>query len=45
MSDKGIRFDKEFMEYAHKTGQKAWQDYYNKTTEDFIKEYGRNYLD
>lgn len=25
--------------------QKAWQEHYNKTKEDFIKEYGRNYLD
>lgn len=24
--------------------QKAWQEQYNKTTEDFIKQYGRNYL-
>ena len=24
--------------------QKAWQEYYNKTTEDFIKRYGKNYL-
>lgn len=44
MSDKGIHFNSQFMDYAHKVGQQAWMDYYNKTTEDFIKEYGKNYL-
>lgn len=44
MSDKGIHFNKDFMDYAHKVGQLAWQEYYNKTTEDFIQRYGRNYL-
>lgn len=44
MSDKGIHFNKDFMDYAHKVGQLAWQEYYNKTTKDFIKRYGRNYL-
>lgn len=45
MSDKGIHFNKDFMNYAHQVGQKAWQDYYGKTKEDFIKRYGKNYLD
>ena len=27
-----------------KLAQKAWQENYNKTKEDFIKEYGKNYL-
>ena len=31
--------------YLKKLAQKRWQEYYNKTTEDFIKEYGKNYLD
>lgn len=44
MSDKGIHFNKDFMDYAHKVGQLAWQEYYNKTKEDFIQRYGRNYL-
>ena len=30
--------------YLKQIGQKAWQEYYNKTEEDFIKEYGRNYI-
>ena len=44
MSDKGIHFNRTFMEYAHSVGQQAWMQYYNKTKEDFIKEYGKNYL-
>jgi len=39
------REGKEFNTYLKKIGQQAWQDYYNKTKEDFIKEYGKNYLD
>lgn len=43
-SDKGIHFNQEFMDYAHLKGQYAWMDHYNKTKEDFIKEYGRSYI-
>lgn len=28
-----------------KIAEKKWIEYYNKTTNDFIKRYGRNYLD
>ena len=34
----------DFNLYLKEIGQKAWQEYYNKTTEEFIKRYGRNYL-
>ena len=44
MSDKGIHFNKAFMEYAHSIGQQSWMQYYNKTKEDFIKEYGKSYI-
>ena len=44
MSDKGIHYNTAFMEYAHRVGQISWMIYYNKTQEDFIKEYGKNYL-
>ena len=27
-----------------KIAEKRWLEYYNKTTDDFIKRYGRNYL-
>lgn len=44
MSNKGIHFNKEFMDYVHKIGQQTWQEYYNKTKDDFIKEYGKSYI-
>lgn len=44
MSNAGIHFNKQFMDYAHRVGQLAWMEYYNKTKEDFIKEYGKNFL-
>ena len=44
MSNKGVHFNKEFDKYLKKIGQKTWQMYYNKSTEEFIKRYGRNYL-
>ena len=44
MSDKGIHFNKEFREYAQKIAQKTWMEYYNKTIDDFIKRYGKNYF-
>lgn len=37
----GHKFDM----YLKKKGQLAWQKHYKKTTDDFIKRYGRNYLD
>jgi hypothetical protein len=44
MSDKGIHFNKTFMEYAHSIGQLSYMQYYNKTKEEFIARYGKNYL-
>lgn len=44
MSKRGVHFNREFDLYLKEIGQQAWMDYYGKTTEDFIKEYGRNYL-
>lgn len=44
IGDKGIHYNKEFMEYVHKIAQKTWQDYYRKTKEDFIVRYGRSYI-
>ena len=44
MSNAGIHFNKQFMDYAHKVGQLALMEYYNKTKEDFIKEYGKSYI-
>lgn len=44
MSDNGVHFNREFDIHLKQIGQKAWMDYYGKTVEDFIKEYGKNYL-
>lgn len=44
MSDKGVHFNKEFDETLKKLGEATWISYYNKTVDDFIKRYGRNYL-
>lgn len=35
---------KEHWEWLKAIAQKAWQDHYNKTKDDFIRRYGRNYL-
>lgn len=35
---------KAFNLYLKEIAQKTWQEYYNKTTEEFIKRYGKNYL-
>lgn len=44
MSNRGVHFNREFDLYLKQMGQQAWMDYYNKTTDDFIREYGKNYL-
>jgi len=44
MSNKGIHFDHELDLKVKKEMEVAWLMYYNKTIEDFIKRYGRNYL-
>lgn len=44
MSNKGIHFDNEFNKSVKRLGQKAYMHHYNKTIEEFIERYGRNYL-
>jgi len=44
MSDKGVHFNKKFDQELKEAGQKTWMKYYNKTAEEFIKRYGKNYL-
>ena len=44
MSSKGIHFDHALDLKIKQKMEKAWLEYYNKTTNDFIKRYGRNYL-
>ena len=44
MSNRGVHFNREFDLYLKRIAEKAWMEYYGKTVEDFIKEYGVNYL-
>ncbi len=45
MSDKGVHFDKGFDLYLKQIAERTWIKYYDKSVRDFIKRYGRNYLD
>lgn len=38
------KYGKDLNLYLKQIAQKRWQEYYNKTKEDFIARYGRNYL-
>lgn len=38
------KYGKDLNLYLKQIAQRRWQEYYNKTTEDFIQRYGRNYL-
>ena len=40
----GVHFNKDRAVRLKQIGQKAWMQEYGKTIEDFIKEYGRNYI-
>lgn len=44
MSNKGIHFDHELDLKMKQQMENAWLKYYNKTIEDFIERYGKNYL-
>ena len=44
MSKKGVHFNKKFDLTIKKEAEKRWIEYYNKTKEDFIRRYGRNYI-
>lgn len=44
MSNRGVHFDREFDHYLKRIGEKTWCKHYGKTIDDFIEEYGRNYL-
>lgn len=44
MSNSGVHFNREFDLYLKKIAQKTWQEYYNKTEDDFRKIFGRSYL-
>ena len=44
MSNKGVHSNREFDLYLKRIAEKTWCDYYGKTIDDFIAEYGKNYL-
>lgn len=44
MSNHGIHFNKTFDLSAKKLAQQRYMCYYNKSTDEFIDRYGRNYL-
>lgn len=44
MSSRGVHFNIKFDLHLKQIAEQAWLDHYGKTIDDFIKEYGRNYL-
>ena len=44
MSSQGIHFNHELDIKVKQEMERKWLEYYNKTIEDFIEMYGRNYL-
>ena len=45
LSTEGVHFNKRLDDHLKKLGQIIWEEYYHKSTEDFIERYGRNYVD
>jgi len=45
MSDKGVHFNKSFDIQLKKEGQEKAMEHYGWTVEEFIKIFGRNYID
>jgi hypothetical protein len=44
MSCFGVHQNREFDLILKRIGEQAWCDHYGKTIDDFIREYGKNYL-
>ena len=44
LSNEGIHFNHQLDLKAKQEMQKKWMTYYDKTIDDFIKRYGKNYL-
>lgn len=44
MSDAGVHFDRTLDLRIKKVAQLKWQEYYNKTEDNFRKRYGKSYL-
>ncbi len=41
----GVHYNKHRDTQLKRLGQRTWMEHYGKTVDDFIKAYGRNYLD
>ena len=41
----GVHYNKAKDTHLKRMGQRMWMAHYDKTTDDFIRAYGRNYLD
>jgi len=44
LSDQGVHFNRDLDLFLKKEMEKKWMSHYNKTIDDFIKKYGKNYL-
>ena len=44
MSSRGVHFNREFDLHLKRIAEQRWCEYYGKTIDEFIKEYGRNFL-
>lgn len=44
MSKKGVHFNRKFDLYLKRIAEVTWLEYYDKTVDDFIKRYGKNYI-
>lgn len=44
MSEYGVHFNPTFDRDLKQAGQRIWQEHYKKSSDDFIKRYGKNYL-
>ena len=44
LSNEGVHFNKKLDKKLKQLTEKKWLEYYKKDVDDFIKEYGRNYL-
>lgn len=44
LSNQGVHFDKQFDKELKEVCEGFWLKYYNKSIDDFIERYGRNYL-
>ena len=44
MSNEGVHYNQQFRDLMQKEAQRQWMAYYDKSIDDFIKRYGKNYL-